>query len=783
MSFYKSVITFIVLLAVSFGGAAQQKTASGKPNRFIPYGIDEKINSSYNELNPVFSLDENTLYFSRVDHPENHYGDYRSQDIWYSEKQEDGSWSEPQRLKAVFNNNRYNALYSISADGKYLVAGRYNKNGLYKGRGLSIVTKTENGWSNPVTLKIPKIKKQDRGLISTAFLNNDGDELLLSYSSSWQRPETPKLRYSIKKSNGKWTKPKVIKDPNLNKKFGSIETPYMSSDGQSIYFSGYQKGSAKRYKSDIYMISRSGESYSKWTKPEKVTEIVNTTYWENYFKLFNEGNWAVFNRADVGDDADIFIVKLNEPRPYVDLQGIVKLDDSPFKDPFRVVINGQVVDSVRINRSTSSYAVQLPLGGKYEVQAKAEEMEAKIEVIDATDELEYLPLSRDLELSLLPFLDLSGNVMVNNKVVTDPFEILINGYKVDSLNTDFSTGTYSVKLPLGKTYEVEVRSGNYIPGTTTVDVSSETTQIRVHRDLQLKAIPYVQLEGRLLSKETNAPINSALSPKIMVNGEVIDSLATSGGIYEMNLPWGHKYVLQLMADDHAPIAEIIDLVTVENYTEIKRDLFAQPLEKYATLTGKVLNMKTMLPISSSYTIEVNGAQSTNSTTDLVMGTYEAKVSLGQKFIVTAKAENYFPISEVVDLIGETENVKVIKDLLMMPLEIGEHILLNNIFFESGSTNLKSESFADIDRVVDVMRSVPNLKIEIGGHTDSSGKDSFNLALSNSRARSVTEYILSKGIDANRVTYKGYGEANPVASNLTAEGRAKNRRVEFIVLER
>jgi outer membrane protein OmpA-like peptidoglycan-associated protein len=762
---------------------SQQKTASGKLNRFVAYSISDEINTSYDEINPVFSSDGNTIYFSRVNHPENHYGDFRSQDIWYSELQGNGSWGEPLRVEATFNENRYNTIYSITVNGDYLISGEYSKKGKYKKRGLSIVTKSGNTWTLPVSLKVPKISKKDKGLISSYFLSKDGESMLLSYSSGWQQVNTRKLRYSYKKESGKWKAPKAIKNKELSKRFGSIESPFISDDGETLYFSAYGRKKSDSYKSDIYKMSKSGASLNKWSNLEKVDDVINSSYWENYFKLFNGDNWAVFTKADVGDDADIFIVKLTEPKPYVDLQGIVKLDNKALDQNFQVMINGEVVDSVRINKATSSYAVQLPLGSKYEIQAQAFEMEAKVEVIDAIDQLEYLPMNKDLELSLLPFLDLSGKVTLYDQPVGANFEVLVNGMSVDSLTVDTLTSTYSVRLPLGYSYELKAKSGNYIPGTATVNVAGEKRQVRIEKDISLTTIPYVDINGLLYNGADSTAITLAMNPQVLVNGVTIDSLTMGVDGYKVRLPWGRKYILQLLIDDFAPAPAIIDLINVKNYEKMSQDLYALPLEKYATLSGKVINMKDKQPVTEPYEIKVNGVQSVGSKVDIQSGEYEVHLALGKKSTITASSDKYFPISEIIDLTKEVENVKVIKDLYVMPIEVGESILLNNIFFETGSTNLKPTSFEDIDRVIDLMRFVPTLKIEIDGHTDSSGKDAFNLALSNSRARSVVEYIYGKGLGEDRVVYKGSGEANPIATNLTAEGRAKNRRVEFVILER
>lgn len=753
-------------------------------NRFIPFKLGEEVNSLYEEVNPVLTPSEDTLFFSRIDHPQNYYGYFRSQDIWYSVKQSDETWGEARRVKASFNNSRYSSLYSISDNGDCLVSGIYTKNGRYRKRGLSIVRydTARNRWSNPVKVRVPNFSRQDKGLTSSAYMNKKGNIIVLSYTKKWQSANISKVRFSVKNSKGKWKSPKAAKNPIMRNLFKSVETPFLAEDDSTLYFSAYVKGSGSKFQNNIYVTHRLDGTFKKWIDPKPLNATINSRSWENYYKLFNDDNWAMFTVSSVGNDSDIFMVKLNEPRPYVDLKGVVVLEGSPIKEPYEIMINGLVVDSVRINRDSSSYAVHLPFGHKYEIQAKSEEREAKVEQIDATFQLEYSSAIRNLQLSKLPFLDLSGIVTVNGEILTDPFDVFINGQIVDSVSTNPSIGMYSVKLPLGRIYDLEVRSGNYIPVKDYVDVSKENRQMRVEKNLKLRAIPYVDIEGYLFDKQSNSIIPQQANPKLMVNGIAVDTITLTNGYYKIRVKWGHKYALQIQADEYDPQPFIIDLTFTKNYKKIIQDLYASQMEKYATITGKVLNKNTNLPITSSFLIDVDGTHSTNSTVNSSSGTYELRLSLGKRSTLTASADGYFPISEIVDLTGEEGNVKVIKDLYLVPLNIGEHILLSHIVFETASSKLKPESYEDIERVVDLLRLIPTLRIEIEGYTDSSGKDSYNLGLSDSRAKSVTEYILSKGISGHRVEFKGYGEASPVATNLTPEGRAKNRRVEFMVLE-
>ncbi|MAE69296.1 MAG: flagellar motor protein MotB [Gemmatimonadetes bacterium] len=113
------------------------------------------------------------------------------------------------------------------------------------------------------------------------------------------------------------------------------------------------------------------------------------------------------------------------------------------------------------------------------------------------------------------------------------------------------------------------------------------------------------------------------------------------------------------------------------------------------------------------------------------------------------------------------------------------IRLDSIFFESGKAILKPESFPSLDEVGKVLEKWPALRIEIGGYTDSQGGAAFNEKLSRSRADAVRDYLTKSfaGIDAKQLKAAGYGEAKPIADNGTKEGRARNRRVEFKVLNR
>jgi len=121
------------------------------------------------------------------------------------------------------------------------------------------------------------------------------------------------------------------------------------------------------------------------------------------------------------------------------------------------------------------------------------------------------------------------------------------------------------------------------------------------------------------------------------------------------------------------------------------------------------------------------------------------------------------------------------DVPLQPIQEGESVVLRNIFFKHDSHELLPESISELNRLVELLEQNPGLKIEISGHTDDTGSFDYNMNLSEKRALSVYNYLLEHDINKKRLSYKGYADQEPIATNETEEGRAKNRRTEFKVM--
>ena len=154
----------------------------------------------------------------------------------------------------------------------------------------------------------------------------------------------------------------------------------------------------------------------------------------------------------------------------------------------------------------------------------------------------------------------------------------------------------------------------------------------------------------------------------------------------------------------------------------------------------------------------------------------------QPLILNVKKEGYSFDTQIIKPEEITEEI-VEKDAEVKAVETGKVCDLRDIYYETNDFSLTQESKMLLALFVEFLKENPTVKVEIQGHTDNIGRDEDNLRLSENRAKSVYEYVIAQGISANRLRYKGYGESNPIASNNTEEGRAKNRRTVFLIYEK
>jgi outer membrane protein OmpA-like peptidoglycan-associated protein len=198
--------------------------------------------------------------------------------------------------------------------------------------------------------------------------------------------------------------------------------------------------------------------------------------------------------------------------------------------------------------------------------------------------------------------------------------------------------------------------------------------------------------------------------------------------------------------------------------------------------GQVFDKKTTKGLPSAVElIDLNTKQMISKVQTDEKGNYLITLPVGKDYAFNVNRKGYLFYSDNFFLTNHSPDSTYEKNIPLQPIEANASVVLKNVFFDVNKFDLKPESEAELDIVVQLMNDNPSVKIQIGGHTDNVGKPAENLTLSNNRAKSVVTYLISKGISTTRLSAKGFGETQPVADNKTEEGKALNRRTEMKVI--
>ena len=199
--------------------------------------------------------------------------------------------------------------------------------------------------------------------------------------------------------------------------------------------------------------------------------------------------------------------------------------------------------------------------------------------------------------------------------------------------------------------------------------------------------------------------------------------------------------------------------------------------------GKVSDAKTLQPLEAA--VEIIDLQKNEPVyqdySDADQGNFLATLTAGKNYGLNISKSGYLFYSQNFSLAGYGSKDPYNITVLLQPIEIGNKVILTNIFFDTNKFDLKPESLAELQKLVDFLSLNPSIKIEVSGHTDNVGNDELNQTLSENRAKAVYQFLIDSKIDPSRLQYKGYGKTQPIETNDTEEGRAKNRRTEFKIV--
>ena len=217
-----------------------------------------------------------------------------------------------------------------------------------------------------------------------------------------------------------------------------------------------------------------------------------------------------------------------------------------------------------------------------------------------------------------------------------------------------------------------------------------------------------------------------------------------------------------------------DLYSFDLYKE------AQP-DKVLFIKGTIKAETVAEPIKAR--IELKNLETKNISEipmDTLTGNYVAVRPFNNDYVMTVKKEGYVYETKYISKIDNIYKTPATVDLEIKPIELNKSYPINDIYFDFNKSDLSNESKAVLDQLIEFLIENKKIRIQIQGHTDNIGSDADNLKLSENRARSVFDYLISKEISKSRITYKGFGKTMPVATNDTDVGRAKNRRTVFVI---
>lgn len=414
--------------------------------------IGTEVNSAANEQNPILSEDGKTLYFTRQNHPDNVGGKKDGGDIWYSELQADGSWSEAKNMGKPLNNQYANSIIGFSDHGQAIyLHGHYLYNGAKpNSQGVSVSTKTSNGWSDPEPVLIPYYYTKSDHLSGT--MHTSGNIMIVTLQS-YDTRGAEDLYVLFKKSDGSWTEPKNL-GKEINTEYQEM-TPFLAPDGKTLFFAsnGYE-GFGSR---DIFMSVRLDNSWKKWSNPKNLGAAVNTEGTELFYFLQEEGTYAYLTSTQNSDGmGDVIRVQVRSD----------ELQASQEKDTFEVI---PVVEEEITEAAEEPEVNRIAIQGQVLNKTNNSPVEAKIfyralqkDSVQYTDEVKsdskgkfnlYLSPDQDYELlvsadgyikekeKVLLLNNSTNNEEVQKEILLTPIEV---GATVNLEDVLFDRGTASM---------------------------------------------------------------------------------------------------------------------------------------------------------------------------------------------------------------------------------------------------------------------------------------------------------------------------------------------------
>jgi outer membrane protein OmpA-like peptidoglycan-associated protein len=622
---------------------------------------------------------------------------------------------------------------TISADGRTLIfeTQKLDKWELYQSH-----LDEKNQWTAPYPLKAINEKCS---FIAGPSLSYDGNRLY--YTAFIEGVTTSEdIFYSDRLDDKQWSAPKSV-GPIINS--DSYEGfPSVSSDGNSIYFIGIhdELEGAKKEKEDCFAIYVSHRTKDgSWGEPELLPENINTGC-ERDPKIMADNRTLIFSSIQPGGQGkyDLYQSQMKPDKTWADP---IRLDFINSKENDQSPCISASGDKMFFYSDDDIYEIVIP-------QTYRQFINITVQGITMAEK------------SKRP---IQANIAVTN---------LNNGEKF-TLSSNGNDGKYSIVLAAGQRYQAVFSHDEYFSEKIDLDFTKQESYKEEEVNVLLKSD--YKMIAKIIDKDLHTPLTAFVtmletgvqtifsdsvkketsqSFALQTNGKY-QLTASAPGYPEVKIPMTPNTtsaeILQTIELSHAKVKAIVEV------TDIK--------------TGQKMKMKV------AYNNETTPAE-------IIVANAGETVFLrkGDRYQVVTNSEAGYLYSIATIIATEGPNGEP-QQLTMEVLELVEGAKLNleRINFKSNSADLNETSTLELKTIVGMLKSNPNIQIEISAHTDDVGTDDFNINLSQKRAQSVINYLSKNGVPLKQLIAKGYGESQPLAPNDSDENKAKNRRVELMVV--
>jgi outer membrane protein OmpA-like peptidoglycan-associated protein len=649
-------------------------------------------------------------------------------------------------------------------------------------------------------------RKRVEGISTSMFtefaptISADGNTMIIeSNQNETKTAERWELFESRKNGDGTWATPTPI--TAINEKCNFVAGPSLSYDGNRIFFTAVIDGVNES--EDIFYSERLTETL--WSEPVSLGLPVNTEDYEGFPSISADGNSLYFIRINYDNPAD-----RKSKEPCFEIYASQKQANGKWGEPEKLPekINTGCVRDPRImaDNHTLIFSAITPNGkGKYDLFQTRKDANGNWEeprsldfinstendespTISAAGDVIYFMSDNDIYAMPVPLeyrqlinVTVQGFVRAekNNEPISASLLVSNLGINEKSiLPNNPNDGRFSLVLAAGSHFRVEFINPLYLKEVRYFDLQKQETYREILMDINLKS----NYTAKIVTTDSELKIPVTTFLRVTDQKGILifnDSIKAGETAPSFKFETTNQYIISASAK-HLP--EVKQSIVFDARTFGPDTIF-----NVIMIHEKIKFAAEVTDITSKKRVKTKVTYTNMSQDEVIIAESDEPVYLrkGDRYQVIASSYkgHFFSTSTIVAGAGEPgPDGNHGLSVLMTPIKEGALLTLNNITFETNSAELKNSSFAELDRVIELMHQNPTVKIEIAAHTDDVGTDGYNFKLSERRAESAIAYLNKKGIVNKRFEAKGYGKSKPLAPNDSEENRAINRRVELIILK-